>query len=56
MVSGQRDAVRRLLYALGGNQFDVDQISAIEEATRDGHLEFRVPHRTRWRISLPSSN
>ena len=50
------DAIRRLLDALGGNQFDVEQISEIEEATRDSHLEFRVPHRTRWRIPVPSRN
>ena len=38
------------------DSFDVEQISAIEDAARDGHLEFRVPHRNRWRIPVPSRN
>ena len=50
------DAIRRLLDAIGGNQFDAEQIVAIDEATKDGHLEFRVPYRDRWRIPVPSLN
>ena len=42
-------AVRRLVQALGESDLDLDNIVAIMEATRDGHLEFLVPHRTRWR-------
>ena len=50
------EAVRRLLDALGSTQFDPEEIVAFDEATADGHLEFRVPYRNRWRIPAPSQN
>lgn len=50
------DAIRRLLDAMGANQFDAEQIAVIDEATRHGHLEFRVPFRDRLRIPVPSRN
>lgn len=50
------DAIRRLLDSLGGDQFDEDQIMAVDDATRDGHLEFRIPYRERRRIPVPSRN
>ena len=50
------DAIQRLLDAIGGDQFDAEQIVAVDESIRDGHLEFRVPYRNRWRIPVPSLN
>jgi hypothetical protein len=49
-------AMRRLLDAVGGDQFDTEQITAIENVTNDGHLEFRIPYRERRRIPVPSVN
>jgi hypothetical protein len=48
--------MRRLLDAVGGDQFDTEQITAIENVTNDGHLEFRIPYRERRRIPVPSVN
>lgn len=31
-------------------------IFAIEDATRDGHFEFLIPHLNRWRIPVASVN
>lgn len=50
------NAAQRLLNALGGNQCDAEQIIAIDEATRGGHLEFRVWYRDRWGIPVPPQN
>ena len=49
------DAIRRLLDSIG-DWFDVEQISPVDEATRDGHLEFRIPYRARRWIPVPSVN
>ncbi len=49
------DAIRRLLDGFG-NQYDGEQIVAIDKATRDGHLEFLVPEVYRLRIPSPSVN
>jgi hypothetical protein len=35
-------AIDRLLEASSPDLFDTNQIHAIDEATRDGHLEFRI--------------
>ena len=43
------EAVRRLVDAIGSADLDSDSIIAVEDATRDGHLEFLIPYRTRWR-------
>ena len=43
------DAIRRLVDAIGSADLDTENIIAIDAATRDGHLEFLVPYRSRWR-------
>ncbi len=43
------EAVRHLVDAIGSADLDTDNIIAIDTATRDGHLEFLVPYRSRWR-------
>ncbi len=48
-------AILRLLEFTGAN-VDVEGIVAIEEATRDGHLEFLIPCRESHRIPIPSMN
>lgn len=42
-------AVRRLVQAVGEADLDAESIIAIKESTRDGHLEFLIPYRSRWR-------
>ena len=49
------DAIRRLIGATSAD-LDVEQIVAVEDATRDGHLEFLIPYNHRWRIPVPSPN
>ena len=48
-------ALRRLIDATGIG-LDGTEIIAMEEATRDGHLEFLVPYFDCWRIPEPSAN
>jgi hypothetical protein len=43
------DAVRRLIDAIGSPDLDTENIITIDAAIRDGHLEFLVPYRCRWR-------
>lgn len=50
------DAIQRLLDGFGGMEFDGEELTAIEDATRDGHLEFLIPHLNRWRIPVASVN
>ena len=50
------DAIRRLLNALGGDEFDEMQITSVDEANKEGHLEFRIPYRARRPIPVPSRN
>lgn len=50
------DAIWRLLRHIGEHCFDVDEIAAVEDATRDGHLEFLIPLVGRRRIPAPSFN
>ena len=47
--------IQRLLDGFG-NQYDGEQIVAIDKATRDGHLEFLIPEHYRLRIPSPSVN
>jgi len=49
------DAVRRLVEAIGSADLDTDNIVAVEDATRNGHLEFLVPYRTRCRFPVAVS-
>jgi hypothetical protein len=49
-------AIDRLLDANNREIYDTDQMHPIEEATRDGHLEFLIPFRGRVRIPVPSRN
>lgn len=49
------DAIRRLLEFTGAN-VDVEGIVAIEDATRDGHLEFLIPRKGARKIPAPSMN
>jgi hypothetical protein len=50
------DAVQRLVDALAGSQLDTDRIVTIDDAARDGHLEFLIPYRNRWRLPDVSLN
>jgi hypothetical protein len=50
------EAIERLLQTVGSDRFDVDEVMAIDEATRDDHLEFRIPYRNRRRLPVPSIN
>lgn len=50
------DAIRRLLEHLGEENFDAEGIVAVEDGTRDGHLEFMIPLVGYWRIPVPSVN
>jgi hypothetical protein len=49
-------AIERLLEHVGNDQFDTDQIVSIDDATREGHLEFRIPLLHHRRIPNPSQN
>ena len=46
----------RLLEHCGFDQFDTDGVVPIENATRDGHLEFMIPLRHNRFIPFPSAN
>jgi len=50
------DALARLVLLFRLNELNTDEVSAIDDATRDGHLEFRIPFRQRWRIPVSSAN
>ncbi|WP_010581956.1 hypothetical protein [Schlesneria paludicola] len=50
------DGIRRLLAHFGADQFDEEKISAVEDETREGHLEFVIPLRYHRRIPAPSVN
>jgi hypothetical protein len=50
------DAIRKRLEHLGENNFDSEEIIAVKDGTRDGHLEFMVPLVEIQRIPLPSVN
>lgn len=50
------DALARLLLLIGAEKFETDETSAIDEATRAGHLEFRIPYRRLKRMSVLSMN
>ena len=50
------DAIKRLLEHLGEQNFDAEGIVAVEDGTRDGHLEFLMPLVGFRRIPLPSVN
>ena len=50
------DAIKRLLEHLGEQNFDAEGIIAVEEGTRDGHLEFLMPLLGFRRIPVPSVN
>jgi hypothetical protein len=49
-------AVLRLLSLCSEGEFDPEGIVAVPDATRQGHLEFLIPHRYRLRIPMPSVN
>lgn len=50
------DAIQRLLLTFGANEFVTDEISAINEAARAGHLEFRIPMKRLKKIPGVSVN
>ena len=50
------EGIRRLLAHFGAAQFDEEMISAVEDATKDGHLEFMIPLRYYRQIPSPSLN
>ena len=50
------DAISKLLEHLGEENFDAEGIIAIDEVTRDGHLEFLMPLVGFRRIPVPSVN
>ena len=50
------DAIRKLLEHFGEQNFDAEGIIAIEDGTRDGHLEFLMPLVGFRRILVPSVN
>ena len=50
------DALARLLLLFGAHEFETDETSAIDEMTRAGHLEFRIPFRRLKRVPVPSAN
>jgi hypothetical protein len=50
------EAIRRLLAGIGGSEFDEAGIVSIDEAAREGHLEFRIPYRIRMRLPEVSDN
>lgn len=50
------DAVTGLFDIIGGSEFDTDEISQIDYACRDGHLEYRIPFRRVMRTPTPSVN
>jgi hypothetical protein len=49
-------AIQRLIEAFGGMELSEEEIVSVEDATRDGHLEFLIPHRSRWRMPVVSIN
>lgn len=49
-------AIQRLIEAFGGTELDGEEIVAVEDATRDGHLEFLIPYRNRLKIPEVSMN
>lgn len=49
-------AIRNLLDFLGPEEFDINEMFAIEELTTMIHLEFRIPHRSLKRMPKPSAN
>lgn len=49
-------AIQRLIDGFGGVKLDGEEIVAVEDATRDGHLEFLVPSRSRWKMPVVSMN
>lgn len=51
-----RQAIERLFSLVGDAVLNVDEISSIDDATRDGHLEFRIPLLNRRLIPVPSVN
>ena len=50
------DAITRLLQHIGRVNFDAEGIVAVEEGTRDGHLEFLMPLVGYRQFPLPSLN
>lgn len=50
------DGIRQLLAHFGAEQFEEVKISAVDEGTREGHLEFVIPLRYHRRIPSPSVN
>ena len=50
------DAITRLLEHAGEQNFDAGGIVAVEDGTRDGHLEFLMPLVGLRRIPVPSVN
>ena len=49
-------AIEKLIDHLGADQFDVDQMVSVDDAARNGHLEFLIPRRHHRRIPVPSVN
>lgn len=49
-------AIQRLIEAFGGVELDGEEIVSVDDATRDGHLEFLIPYRSRWRLPVVSMN
>lgn len=49
-------AITRLLLTLGVHEFVTNELSTIDEATRSGHLEFRLPMRRLKRMPRVSVN
>ena len=50
------EAIKKLLEHIGTEHFDAEGIVAVEDATRDGHLEFLMPLVGFRRIPVPSVN
>jgi hypothetical protein len=50
------DAIRRLIKHVGQEHFNAEEIVAIEDCTREGHLEFLMPLVGLRRIPVPSLN
>ena len=50
------DAIKRLLEHLGAENFHAEGIVAVEDGTRDGHLEFMMPLVGFRRMPNPSLN
>lgn len=49
-------AIARLFLLVGDDTVNVDELTEITDAARDGHLEFRIRLLNHWTIPVPSMN